>query len=93
MYFLSQFITLLFLQEQNSTDEDECVEERANPSVISHFGIDLMNFPRSELRNGQEQRCVCDGKIVLFSLHHCKYYAKIVHKCIGRSKFAKKEVL
>ena len=36
---------------QCSTDEDECVEERANPRVISHFGIDLMNFPRSELRN------------------------------------------
>ena len=31
--------------------EDECVEERANPRVISHFGIDLMNFPRSVLRN------------------------------------------
>ena len=48
-HFKPHYVT--YCATQCSTDEDECVEERANPRVISHFGIDLMNFPRSELRN------------------------------------------
>ena len=45
-------------------DEDECwKEERANPSVISHFGINLMNFPHSALhstkRNWELFKNVC----------------------------------